>query len=405
MPKRAICLAGGGPAAGLHIGVLQRLKEGLPNNEALDFDVWALSCIGAWVGVVYNQAESGKEVQQTYDFFRQVFRDDKSFKSFPMNTVFAPDLAGNAEAMMDFLFDAQNYRNAFLPKKIMESFLHSCSLLSRERKDWKWSEGDFNQWVLNHFLAVNPAMRFSLALLYKSQIDGLFKLNYPDSGFLQKINFGKLNDRSKPYIFYNAFNFETNTIDLFANNSPTKPRKQDHKAISAESLCACSALPFVEQTVEVDGTRYCEGALVDTVNFESLLKDHHRPQENDGLDEIWISRIIDAKQIRPPNNLHDAFANLCQLFAATVGEDDVRLFEYHVREDASKPNAFNGTIVEIRVDSRITFDWSHENLDTGRRQGYLAADEACKKYIAHRNDPLTPALVPDLSGPGVRIIR
>jgi hypothetical protein len=161
----------------------------------------------------------------------------------------------------------------------------------------------------------------------------------------------------------------------------------------------------VEQTVEIDGTRYCEGALVDTVNFERLLQDHHRPQEDSSLDEIWISRIIDAKQIRAPNNLHDAFANLCQLFAATVGEDDVKLFEYHVREDASKPNAFNGTIVEIRVDSKITFDWSHENLDVGMRQGYLAADEACKKYMAHRHDPLTPALVPDRSGAGVRIIR
>ena len=45
--KRAICLAGGGPAAGFHIGVLKELKE-----KELEFnkreDVWALSCIGAW---------------------------------------------------------------------------------------------------------------------------------------------------------------------------------------------------------------------------------------------------------------------------------------------------------------------------------------------------------------------
>jgi len=41
-PKRAICLAGGGPAAGLHIGVLESLKK-----NGIDFDVWALSCIGA----------------------------------------------------------------------------------------------------------------------------------------------------------------------------------------------------------------------------------------------------------------------------------------------------------------------------------------------------------------------
>ena len=63
-PKRAICLAGGGPAAGLHIGVLQGLK-----NHGVDFNnsdaVWALSCIGAWVGIVYNQATGDKEAATT----------------------------------------------------------------------------------------------------------------------------------------------------------------------------------------------------------------------------------------------------------------------------------------------------------------------------------------------------
>lgn len=40
--RRAITLAGGGPAAGLHLGALQRLAK-----SGINFDVWALSCIGA----------------------------------------------------------------------------------------------------------------------------------------------------------------------------------------------------------------------------------------------------------------------------------------------------------------------------------------------------------------------
>ena len=56
MVKRAITLGGGGPAAGLHIGVLEALAD-----EDITFDVWALSCIGAWVGIVYNQF--GDEVE------------------------------------------------------------------------------------------------------------------------------------------------------------------------------------------------------------------------------------------------------------------------------------------------------------------------------------------------------
>ena len=53
MVKRAITLGGGGPAAGLHIGVLEALADNA--RVWTKFDVWALSCIGAWVGIVYNQ--------------------------------------------------------------------------------------------------------------------------------------------------------------------------------------------------------------------------------------------------------------------------------------------------------------------------------------------------------------
>jgi hypothetical protein len=78
----------------------------------------------------------------------------------------------------------------------------------------------------------------------------------------------------------------------------------------------------------------------------------------------------------------DALGNLCQLFAATVGEDDVRLFKYHVR---TKKN-WTGTIVEIRVSENINFEWSHSNLDRGRAGGYQAADEAVRAYEKHLHE-------------------
>ena len=96
--KRAIALGGGGPAAGLHLGVLKRL------TEKMRFDVWALSCIGAWVGIVYNQCEEGREIVQTREFFRDhVFRDDVSYERFPINNVFAPDWSANVGALTAFL--------------------------------------------------------------------------------------------------------------------------------------------------------------------------------------------------------------------------------------------------------------------------------------------------------------
>ena len=155
--KRAICLAGGGPAAGLHIGVLEGLKNCGITFDNKD-DVWALSCIGAWVGVVYNQAKSEKsdgKLNETYNFFRGVFRDDRSFDSFPTNTIFAPDWFGNAEGLLDFMLEPRNYRKAFLPTKLLEFFAYTMKAINRRMKSGDlFDEGDFNRWTLNHVLAV-----------------------------------------------------------------------------------------------------------------------------------------------------------------------------------------------------------------------------------------------------------
>ena len=382
--KRAICLAGGGPAAGLHIGVL----EGLAANRikfTRESDIWALSCIGAWVGILYNQAKQNREIEETYNFFHGVFRDNKSFQSFPMNTIFAPDWAADAEAMLDYLLEPKNYKNVFLPREIMKSFMHTMSALRgmATSRRMQFSEGDFNRWVLNDVLAVNPAVRLWMGMVYKSEITGLARLYYPDSKFLKDIKFDQLEHHDKPYIFHNAWNLRRQDIQLFSNRDPAQPSNDRYKRITPQSLCACSALPFVEETVEIDGEPYCEGALKDTVNFKDLLKDHNHPPD-DPLDEIWISRIVDADQVRAPKDLHDALANLCQLFAATVGEDDVKIFLYRILLDQHQhpEKAFKGTIVGIPTSSHITYEWSHRNLDAGRHNGRISAQKAFNEYLA-----------------------
>ncbi len=89
-----------------------------------------------------------------------------------------------------------------------------------------------------------------------------------------------------------------------------------------------------------------------------------------------MSRIVDSKQVRAPQNIADALANLCMLFAATVGEDDIKLFRYHVKED----DKWHGKIIEMKVSSKIDFNWTHGNLDNGCDAGYEAADDVLKSY-------------------------
>ena len=405
MVKRAITLGGGGPAAGLHIGVLEALAD-----HDITFDVWALSCIGAWVGIVYNQWGDDKhEVKNkdraklTYQFFKNgVFRDDESYKRFPINTVFGPDWRSNIKALNNFVTDRDNYKD-FLwdPYRMMDVFQDSMEILfnqlpdSRQNKKFKkLDEGDFNRWILNQAMAPNPFVRYLTSMMYLSNINGLSRINYPDSEFMKGINFEELKKDRKPAIFHNAWNLDEQRLALFSNRRMQTENKQYkyEGPIDARSLCACSALPFIEGTVEIDGVTYCEGALVDTVNFESLIEEHHNPP-NDKLDQIWVSRIVDSKQIRKPENLHDALANLCQLFAATVGEDDVKLFKYHVRYD--KPESgkngksgngkkkWSGTVVEIHVPGHINFKWNHSNLDNGRVLGRAAAEQAIAAYEEH----------------------
>jgi predicted acylesterase/phospholipase RssA len=402
MVKRAITLGGGGPAAGLHIGVLEALHA-----ADITFDVWALSCIGAWVGIVHNQWDDEKvknKAEQTYQFFRDgVFRDDESYKRFPINTVFGPDWRSNIKALNNFVTDRDNYKD-FLwdPYRMMDVFQDNMKMLfdqlpdrDQKKKFTKLDEGDFNRWILNQAMATNPFVRYLTSMMYLSNVNGLSRINYPDSEFMKGINFEELKKPEKPHIFHNAWNLDEQKLALFSNRKMKNTKEEYKGPIDARTLCACSALPFIEGTVEIGGITYCEGALVDTVNFESLIEEHHKPP-HDKLDEIWVSRIVDSKQIRKPENLHDALANLCQLFAATVGEDDVKLFKYHVRCDEPESGKdgkngkngngkkkWSGTVVEIHVPGHINFKWNHSNLDNGRVLGKAAAEQAIAAYKEH----------------------
>lgn len=409
MVKRAITLGGGGPAAGLHIGVLEALAA-----RDIEFKVWSLSCIGAWVGIVYNQwGDTENKAEKTYQFFKNgVFRDDEGYERFPINTVFGPDWRSNIQALNNFVTDRNNYKDFMWdPYRMMDVFQDSMKMLfdqlpdkDQKKKFTKLDEGDLNRWILNQAMAPNPFVRYLTSMMYLSNINGLSRINYPDSEFMKGIKFDELTKSGKPHIFHNAWNLNQQKLAFFSNQPMKKPSgKYEYKNyINARTLCACSALPFVEGTVEIDGVTYCEGALVDTVNFESLIEEHP------DLEEIWVSRIVDSKQIRKPENLHDALANLCELFAATVGEDDVKLFKYHVRYDRPEPgkngkNAKNGKngkngkkdpwsgiVVEIHVPGHINFKWNHSNLENGRELGKAAAEQAIKVYEKHQRLPPHP---------------
>jgi predicted acylesterase/phospholipase RssA len=364
--KRAIALAGGGPACGLQIGALKRFAE----ESDFDFDVWALSCIGAWVGVVYNQFEPHEAPAKTEAFFRDhIFRDDRSYARFPINQVFAPDLVNNLGALAAFLADPRNYRDVYIPGAMLGQLKRN---LDFTLDPTKWNQGDFNLLMLEN-MAAHPLTRLMTSLLYRSEINGLSRIYYENSSFLKSLNFANLEKPGRPYMYHNAWNITRQRLDLFSND-----RDDRYYPMTPQSLCACSALPYVEETIEMNGDVYCEGALVDTVNFKNLLEDHP------DLEEVWVLRIVSKEQIRAPRDLTDGLGNLCMLFAASVGEDDVRLFVRHVREDRQpdrpEERRWPGRVYEIPVATSINYDWNVSNFEHGVEAGYRETATALRAY-------------------------
>ena len=362
---RAITLAGGGPAAGLHIGALKRLKE-----EGIEFDVWALSCIGAWVGVVYNSFDDREAAPLlTENFFRDnVFRDDISYKSFPVNHAFAPDFQQSIRACQQYIMNPESYQYLISPEAIYRAMRQTFETMTNSER---WNEGDINNLMLE-LCAAHPMTRFMTGLMYLSNVNGLSRIYYKNSSFMKAIEVENLYKPDRPCIYHNAWDLDNQKIQLFSNHH--MGGMADMLPLSRKSLCACSALPFIEETVEIGGITYCEGALVETVNFDRLLELHP------DLEEVWVVRIVDKRQVKKPENLTDGLSNLCMLFAASLGLENVEMFVDKVRHSDR-----NIKIVRLQVSSDVDFEWNHRNLQIGIHQGYKAASDAIRQYYAEEN--------------------
>lgn len=359
MVRRAIALAGGGPAVGLSLGTLKRLEE----ESDISFQVTSTACIGAWLAVAYYQAPPGRRLASAEAFFRQVFQPEDVYSRFPIPPIFAPNFSKMLDNTMQFILDPKNYENLVVPHKIEESARELFNFICNPGQ---WKPAYVNPLILNSVMAANPISRFFTSMIYLSPSTGLAQMFYPDSPMLAKLDFQALSGPDTPHIYHNAYNLTQQRLDLFCN----KPDK-GLPAISARSLCACSALPFIEDTIDINGETFCEGATVEAINFMNLLDNHP------DLEEVWVSRILDRKQIQKPENLYDALNDLIMLFAATASENDVKLFKQHIKDTGSKVK-----LIEIPVGQDVNYDWTHKNLDRGIQDGYKATSDIIAQYRA-----------------------
>jgi hypothetical protein len=351
-PQRAVSFGGGGPAVGISVGFLLALEEFNDRNpkKAIEFPVWFAGCVGGWLTCMYHLCEfddnrrkagigKAEAVRKKIEGF---FRESAMFDRFPTPTTFTPDLPEMLGEGLRFLLDPKQFWTdaANVPAVLQEMQKGYADVVHYHLQPNRWSEGNFAKLMLNSVMAPNPAARMLMGLLYKTPVRGINKIWFGDdkTEVLADIQIDRLKD-IKPQIYLNSYNIERHDIQVYCNHPDMAP--MDAKPITMDALCASSALPYILNPIQLDGQWHSEGALIDSFNFGAAAHDGHEPGHGTPLpkddaslhphrhrvdfNEIWVSQIVDHKQVKVPENLLDALNNLIMLYAGTTSRRDIEM--------------------------------------------------------------------------------
>lgn len=356
-PVRALALSGGGPVVGLEVGAMKAFEE-----AGFDFDVYSCGCVGSWAGCLYNSLpeKEKNKTQKVLDFFQQIFVPDDIYESFPVATgAFIPDYFGDMTKTMQKMLDPATYQNLFLPHRMVEYFF---DLVQNPP-----SNQDYVNLAINKGMALNPFMRLMMQLNYRINKSGVAGLVRNTNFIEQFIDFDALSKSSKT-VYINAYNLTKQQIELFINRKGHKK----YQEINPKNLMAGSSVLHYTENPEMNGDKYCEGAVVDTVNFRDLVENHP------DLTEVWVIQITDYKSIKPPKDLIDGELLGVMLPFDTIAHDDVKLFEYHLKERGLDKKI---KVYKIKMSyEKVDYNWNFKNLYAGIDVGYKGTQKALEDY-------------------------
>ncbi|MCP3942142.1 MAG: patatin-like phospholipase family protein [Desulfobacteraceae bacterium] len=358
--KRAIALSGGGPVAGIEIGALKAFEE-----NKIDFDIYSCACVGSWVGCLYNSLAKDNDKIKTLDkFFRdQIFIPDDIYESFPIDyKVFRIDYLNDYYKLVEKLFDFNTYKYLFLPQRIYE---FGWNLMNNPPKGM-----DEYFYRIGEGMALNPLARFMVELQYKVKKSGIAGLISSNSFIDKYIDFKHLFKTDK-IVYLNAYDLSKKELKIFINRY-----KHKFNDIDADALMAGSSVLHYTENKTIDGEKYkyCEGAVIDTVNLDVLLDEHQ------DLDEIWVVKITDYNEVTPPKNLIESALIGVMLPFDTIADDDIKLFTYRLKEFNQK-NKKKIKLIQMEMQyKKVNYNWNHSNLDEGIKIGYEGTLKSINKY-------------------------
>jgi len=364
--KRALALSGGGPPVGLQVGALKALDK-----YNIDFDVFTTDCIGSWTACIYNSHIKKQRIQKMREFYEACFVPDDIFEGFSVPTnIFIVDYFKDYMSYWEKLLDYDTYQGLWLPERIYEFMLDCLNPLKSPR-----SSVDLSQ-VFTRAMSLNPISRLMFKLYYQNRKTGRSWLLGPDNygeDFVSKyIDFNKLM-AMKAMIYFNAFNLSQRRINLFVN----RKNHPKYKSISLRALKANSSILGYLENWDIDGDQFCEGAVIDTVNFRDLLANHP------DLDEVWVVNILDYKEVNPPRNQLEADLLAVELPMTTIAQSDIKLFSFYLQEAGLYDKI---KLIKINLSCRdLDFFWRQSTLEKGIRIGYEGTMDTIQAYLNDYN--------------------
>jgi predicted acylesterase/phospholipase RssA len=373
--QRAIALSGGGPPVGLQLGALKALDE----ND-ISFDVFTTDCIGSWTASIYNSHPKAVRFEKMREFYNSCFVPDEVFDGFSVPVdIFVTDYFQDSLTYLEKLLDYRTYQGLYLPQYVNEFILHSLNPTNYPRNSVDLSSR------ITKGMSLHPWSRLMFKLCYQNRKTGRSWLMGPDNhgeDFVkQYIDFESL-VHIREMIYLNAFNLTKGQIELFIN-------RLDHpkyKPITLRALKANSSILGYLENWEIEGDKYCEGAVADTVNFKDLL--HNHPN----LSEIWVINILDYKEIKPPKNPLEADLLAVELPFITIAHNNVELFSRIL-----KTTGLDRRIKLIKMNfsyKDLDFLWKQSTLEKGIEVGYRGAMETIADY--RRNSLIDGTPTPQL---------
>ncbi|WP_211468103.1 patatin-like phospholipase family protein [Collimonas silvisoli] len=339
--KKGLLIGGGAPNSPLIAGALAAFLD-----EGIEFDVISASGAGVLMGLLYTVPQGGKP-REALAHWAEMGVADSVYDIFPVNY----------KVFMKPSAQASTYRDALtsfpLTRPFFDAFANDCA------------RGPWSDWTGLMLASMSPSNLRSKSL-------GLCA-NLP---FVEKaIDFAAV-PAMKPEFYINAYNLTQGQMKIWS--------KQE---IGPAHVRAALSFPFIYAPTQIDGDDYIEGAALDTINFTPFVSADGMPGQHDDLETLVVLDILgDAKLIRKPRNLYDAWVRSIITPLVKIAKSELRLFELEHNTDPAtgKPKR---NLLKLDLMGAIpvehwpeVLDWSKSNMKLLFDVGYKAGLSFCREH-------------------------